>query len=83
MTDQTTAETSEPTIEIKLTETNFFTRWPCTACGGYTEKDGGIFRHIGTEYSEHITFPESALRQTCRHSIGLFAQLIVAECTTS
>ena len=25
-------------IEIKLTETNFFTRWPCTACGGYTEK---------------------------------------------
>ena len=25
-------------IEIKLTETNFFTRWPCTVCGGCTEK---------------------------------------------
>ncbi len=27
-----------PMIEIKLTETNFFTRWPCTVCGGCTEK---------------------------------------------
>ncbi len=25
-------------IEIKLTKTNFFTRWPCTICGGCTEK---------------------------------------------
>ena len=25
-------------IEIKLTETTFFTRWPCTVCGGCTEK---------------------------------------------
>ena len=25
-------------IEIKLRETNFFTRWPCTVCGGCTEK---------------------------------------------
>ena len=25
-------------IEIKLRETNFFTRWPCTICGGCTEK---------------------------------------------
>ena len=25
-------------IDIKLTETNFFTRWPCTVCGGHTEK---------------------------------------------
>ena len=25
-------------IEIKLTETNFFTRHPCTICGGCTEK---------------------------------------------
>ena len=25
-------------IEIKLTETNFFTRYPCTVCGGCTEK---------------------------------------------
>ena len=25
-------------IEIKLTETNFFTRYPCTTCGGWTEK---------------------------------------------
>ena len=38
MTDQTTIETTEPMIEIKLTETNFFTRWPCTVCGGETEK---------------------------------------------
>ena len=27
-------------IEIKLTETNFFTRYPCTVCGGKTEKVG-------------------------------------------
>ncbi len=26
-------------IEIELVQTNFFTRWPCTACGGVTEKD--------------------------------------------
>ncbi len=26
------------TIEVKLVETNFFTRWPCTICGGCTEK---------------------------------------------
>jgi hypothetical protein len=25
-------------IEIKLVETNFYTRWPCTVCGGHTEK---------------------------------------------
>ena len=25
-------------IEIKLRETNFFTRYPCTVCGGCTEK---------------------------------------------
>ena len=28
----------KPMIEIKLTETNVFTRWPCTICGGCTEK---------------------------------------------
>ena len=27
-------------IEIKLRDTNFFTRYPCTVCGGYTEKVG-------------------------------------------
>ena len=27
-------------IKIKLTKTNFFTRWPCTVCGGSTEKVG-------------------------------------------
>ena len=27
-------------IEIKLRETNFFTRWPYTVCGGCTEKVG-------------------------------------------
>ena len=27
-------------IEIKLRETNFFTRYPCTVCGGRTEKVG-------------------------------------------
>jgi hypothetical protein len=26
-------------IELKLEETNFLTRWPCTVCGGCTEKD--------------------------------------------
>jgi hypothetical protein len=25
-------------IEVKLERTNFFTRWPCTVCGGHTEK---------------------------------------------
>jgi hypothetical protein len=26
-------------IEVKLVRTNVFTRWPCTVCGGVTEKD--------------------------------------------
>jgi hypothetical protein len=26
------------TIELKFVRTNFFTRWPCTFCGGETEK---------------------------------------------
>ncbi len=25
-------------IEVKFVRTNFFTRWPCTICGGCTEK---------------------------------------------
>jgi|SRR5208282_2117820 len=25
-------------IELRLEQTNFFTRWPCTFCGGSTEK---------------------------------------------
>ena len=25
-------------IKIELTESKFFTRWPCTVCGGCTEK---------------------------------------------
>jgi hypothetical protein len=25
-------------ITIELVETNVFTRWPCTVCGGHTEK---------------------------------------------
>ncbi len=37
MTDQTTTETTEP-IFVELVETNFFTRYPCTVCGGCTEK---------------------------------------------
>ena len=28
---------NEP-ITVELIETNFFTRWPCTVCGGCTEK---------------------------------------------
>ena len=39
MTDQTTTETTEP-MSIELVETNFFTRYPCTVCGGRTEKVG-------------------------------------------
>ena len=39
MTDQTTTETTEP-ISVELVETNFFTRYPCTVCGGRTEKVG-------------------------------------------
>src|SRR5258708_6381180 len=27
-------------IEVKLVRTNFYTRWPCTVCGGCTEKVG-------------------------------------------
>jgi hypothetical protein len=26
-------------IELKFEQTNFLTRWPCTICGGHTEKD--------------------------------------------
>ncbi len=33
----TTTKTTEP-ISIEMVETNFFTRWPCTVCGGCTEK---------------------------------------------
>ena len=25
-------------IKVELVDTNFFTRWPCTVCGGCTEK---------------------------------------------
>ena len=35
---QTVENRKSPMIEIKLTKTNFFTRWPCTVCGGCTEK---------------------------------------------
>ncbi len=38
MTDNITA-TTEP-IAIELVRTSFFTRWPCTVCGGCTEKVG-------------------------------------------
>jgi hypothetical protein len=39
--------TDTSTIDIKLVETNFLTRWPCTICGGCTEKvsvlaEGGL-----------------------------------------
>jgi hypothetical protein len=27
-------------IAVELVSTNFFTRWPCTVCGGHTEKVG-------------------------------------------
>ena len=27
-----------PMIEVELVEANFWTRWPCTVCGGCTEK---------------------------------------------
>ncbi len=37
MTDKFTTETTKP-ISIEMVETNFFTRWPCTVCGGCTEK---------------------------------------------
>ena len=37
MIDNITAETTEP-ISVELVETNFFTRYPCTVCGGCTEK---------------------------------------------
>jgi len=30
--------TTDAMIEIKLTTTNVFTRWPCHVCGGCTEK---------------------------------------------
>ncbi len=39
MIDNITAETTEP-ISVELVETNFFTRYPCTVCGGRTEKVG-------------------------------------------
>ncbi len=29
---------TDDTIDIKLTETNFLTRWHCHVCGGHTEK---------------------------------------------
>jgi hypothetical protein len=31
-------EMIEMMIEMKLTTTNFYTRWPCHVCGGTTEK---------------------------------------------
>ena len=37
MNDNITTETNGQ-ITIELVETNFFTRWPCTVCGGCTEK---------------------------------------------
>ncbi len=37
MSNTITTENTEP-ISIELVETNFFTRYPCTVCGGCTEK---------------------------------------------
>ena len=37
MIDNITAETTD-LISVELVETNFFTRYPCTICGGCTEK---------------------------------------------
>ncbi len=33
-----TKEPNMTMIEVKFVRTNFFTRWPCTICGGCTEK---------------------------------------------
>ena len=37
MIDNITTETTD-TISVELVQTNFFTRYPCTVCGGCTEK---------------------------------------------
>jgi hypothetical protein len=38
MTNSTNSTESTKTIEIKLVRSSFLTRWPCTVCGGCTEK---------------------------------------------
>jgi hypothetical protein len=35
-------------IDVKLVETNFLTRWPCTICGGHTEKEPILAEGIDT-----------------------------------
>jgi hypothetical protein len=34
-------------IELKLVRTNVFTRWECTVCGGYTNKDSVLIEACG------------------------------------
>ena len=64
-------------IEIKLTETNFFTRYPCTVCGGCTEKVGilaeGTQRLSDDGESRTVRVCESCLEG--RDGLGIDARL--------
>jgi hypothetical protein len=46
-------------IEMKLVESNFLTRWPCTVCGGVTEKVAILCEGFddGTEHINTVSSP--------------------------
>jgi hypothetical protein len=50
-----------PKIELKLVRTNYVTRWPCTICGGHTEKV-----LVLTEYSDPSG---EVLVRVCEHCL--------------
>ena len=49
-------------IELKCEETNVLTRWPCTICGGYTEKHGVLVEGKAPDGSGTIRCCEFCLR---------------------
>jgi hypothetical protein len=60
-------EMIEMMIEMKLTTTNFYTRWPCHVCGGTTEKvnvlcEGHDARLAGEVRDNSVRVCEQCLR---------------------
>jgi hypothetical protein len=59
MTKKSPKVSPTPAVEMKLVATNCFTRWPCTACGGATEKVPILCE--GLDGAERVRVCESCL----------------------
>jgi hypothetical protein len=49
-------------IDIQLVETNVYTRWPCTVCGGCTEKVSVLAEERGVPKGSGIRVCETCLK---------------------